>query len=259
MKCSICMSTYNRPNLLKKTLDSIFSQGVPFSYEVIVVDDGSPSQDTQHLCQKLPVRYSRIERKPGFRFNPAIARNAAYRLAEGDIIICQSDDVIHGEGTLRRLVDDLGDREFLIATVQNVNVNMKPIGLRGYGRRCECITLLTGPENPRPLFFLGSLRRRDLYAVGGNDESLVGREDVFFADCLIRGLRLTPRFLQATGYHQDHDRPNHTENVRRLSTESYSRRIAACQITGQWTTTSGSWPYPLPEAPLRSRSLRVGE
>lgn len=244
MRTSICIATYDRPELLQRTLDSILVQSVPFCYEIIVVDDGSPDQRTRDLCSHLPVRYARIDREPGYRFNPAAARNLAYRLAVGEVIICQSDDVIHGEGTIRKLSEGISPIKFLIATVWNVDQKQQPVGLRGYGDRCSNLSLLTGKENPRPLFFLGSVYREDLYAVGGNDESLIGREDVFLADCLIRGLGLQPEFLSdVTGYHQDHERPFHTLEVRRAAAESYKRRVKECIASDVWVSRGGPWFY----------------
>jgi len=263
MKCSICMSTYDRPILLRRTLESIFSQSVPFRYEVIVVDDGSPGAKTMAVCTQFPVRYSRIERDPGFR-NPAKARNAAYRMAAGEVVICQSDDVMHGPDAIRRLTEELRIREFLIATVWNVDEKMRPIGLRGYGERCYQIKKLTGDANPRPLFFLGSLWRKDLYAVGGNDEEFTeaGREDVWFADCLMHGIGLTPRYVDVLGYHQDHDRPSDLKKMTRDSSSVYDRKRRSAKL-GQspWTAAGGPWTEystPLPGGRLAPGIPRVG-
>jgi len=205
VKCSICMATYNKPQELAKTLYTICSQEPTFEFEVIVVDDGSPEQYTKEICEMLPVKYIRIDREPLYR-NPSVARNLAYKHAQGEVIICQSDDVYHDKDSIQRLVDELEFGWFVIATVWNVDESGKVVEPAPFGPRFK---QLTGPLMPRPLFFLGSVFRKDLYAVGGNDEEFTrpGREDVWFADCLINNLGLSPKYSTVRGFHQNHPRP----------------------------------------------------
>jgi glycosyltransferase involved in cell wall biosynthesis len=70
MKCSIVMATKNKVDYLQKVLASIFRQKVPFSYEVIVVDDGS-TDTTSEVCKNFDVQYIRLENS-SYR-NPSIA------------------------------------------------------------------------------------------------------------------------------------------------------------------------------------------
>ena len=246
MRTSICIATHDKPMLLKNTLRSIFSQSITDAedIEVIVVDDRGTGQCNHRVCELFPVKYIRLEGESGFK-NPAKARNVAYKAATGEVVICQSDDVIHGCDTIRRLTEELRHGEFLIATVWNVDDELLPVGLRGLGERGENIKLLTGKDNRRPLFFLGSLWRKDLYAVGGNDEDFItgGREDVWFADCLIRGLKLTPRYIDVLGYHQDHARPANSEEMGRAAAEVYNRKKQAAQKSHVWCSASGPWKF----------------
>ena len=175
MKCSIVMSTYDHAPLLRRTLASIYKQHPPFEWECIVVDDGDPDPTTAEVCREFPVRYVRIDREPGFR-NPAHARNVGYKLACGGVIIAQSDDVMHAsETTIQDLVAKLSPGTFVIATVRNVDANMQPSHTPFHE--------FTGLNNQRPFFFLGAVYRRDLYAVGGNDEDFIapGYDDDWFA------------------------------------------------------------------------------
>jgi hypothetical protein len=246
MRCSICMSTHDKPLLLNNTLRSIFSQPTATAgdAEVIVVDDRGAGDANRQVCQAFPVRYIRIDGEPGFK-NPAKARNTAYRAAVGDIVICQSDDVIHSADTICRLMGELRLKEFLIATVWNVDKDLLPIGLRGFGVRGESIRLLTGRDNQRPLFFLGSLWRKDLCAIGGNDEDFptYGKEDAWFADCLTRGLGLKVRYLDVLGYHQDHARPPDVVSMGKAANEVYRRKVSEAKKTGSWTAAGGPWHY----------------
>jgi glycosyltransferase involved in cell wall biosynthesis len=239
MKVSVCMATYGRPEVLDKVLRSIFSQKTAFDFEVVVVDDAGPSS-AQCLCRKYPIRYARIDREPGYR-NPAVARNLSYRMARGDVLVCQSDDVVHQGETLRPLVDELHEGEFLVATVWNVDADGKVVGMRDWPK----ITQLTGPLNRRPLLFLGSVWREDMYAVGGNDEEFTepGREDVWLAQCLINGRHLTPRYTAVTGHHQDHPRPADLTSIYRQSAQLYRRKALGAQ-SGDTPWRGGEpWPY----------------
>lgn len=208
MKCSICIATYNKPEALQKTLESIASQQPSFHWEVIVVDDGSPERDTYNVCNRFGiVRYMRVDREPGYR-NPAVARNIAYREAKGEVIICQSDDVIHhSPDAIESLVSTLRPGTFVLATVINVDADgiaYRDLEGRGYG---DQLMIYVSPKRRRPLFFLGALYRRDLYLVGGNDEEFVdpSGEDQWFALCLTKGLKLKPYYSsEIIGHHQCH-------------------------------------------------------
>lgn len=78
----------------------------------------------------------------------------------------------------------------------------------GYEGREPGLMQFTGPRNRRPLLFLGAVWRKDVYAVGGNDEEFTdpGWEDNWFAECLMRGRGLNPRYVSAEGFHLNHSR-----------------------------------------------------
>lgn len=98
---SIVMTYYNRPALLKYTLDSIAKCTQPFQFlriEVIIVDDGSTGNDTLWLdMQRYPfdIYVWRIEPRDKDWFNPCIAYNVAISKARGDWLIIQNAGVIH--------------------------------------------------------------------------------------------------------------------------------------------------------------------
>ncbi len=236
---SIAMSTHNKPDYLKRTLHSIYVQHPPFDFEVVVVDDGSQTGETWELCQKYPVVYRRIERAPGWR-NPSHARNVAYKISRGNVMILQSDDVIHRDAnTIERLVTELKKGEFIIATVYNVH----PLTLAA--ERHPTFEF-TGPHNRRPLFFLGSLWREDLFSVGGNDEEFIapGYEDDWFATCLLRGRALTWRIVDVVGYHQNHPRPHDSLGTMTPSRKLYKNKLRMANAGKiPFTAAGGAWPY----------------
>ena len=247
MKCSICIATYNKAEALQKTLDSIVTQDIPFDWEIIVVDDGSPESDTYNVCDSYgAVQYTRINRSPRYR-NPAVARNVAYQQAKGEVIICQSDDVIHHtSNSVENLVNQLQPGTFVLAKVINVdpegNQYSDPTG-EGYGDRLQ---VYVSPQKNRPLFFLGALFREDLYAVGGNDEEFEAPsgEDRWFALCLINGRNLRPVYLgNVIGHHQAH---NHCDpKIVGPSQRLVQKKTALARRQHHpWCSTGGPWSYP---------------
>ena len=242
---SICIASYDRPEMLDNTLESIYRQSPPFHFETIVVDDGSPSSKTRKVCDRYPVRYYRIERPPEFR-NPCIARNMAYQMAKGLIIIPQSDEVLHvNPDTIERLVSDLSSGCMLFANVFEIKQNGQVGGE------------YTGPRRrPLPFFFLGSLYREDLFAVGGNDlEFEIGPagDDRWFADCLLHGRHVIPKFsTDIVGHHQYHESRSNPK-IEASSLALYAKKYGAavreeipwCSSNGPWIFNGVSTPHPV--------------
>jgi len=234
---SIILPVFNRKVQLLQAIQSVCDQTYQ-DWELIVVDDGSPTGETEEVCQEFPiVRYLRIWRQPGYG-NPAIPRNVAYQAARGEVLICQSDDVLHGDGNIiEQLVGEMQEGRFVLATVRNVDEQLRPVGC-GHPRNPRLVELC-GPVGRRPLFFLGAVYRRDVYEIGGNDERFVapGKEDRYFVDCLTKGLGLTPYFSSARGFHLHHARPSLDTVL--PSDEVYGRLIAE----GRWRAAGAPWMY----------------
>lgn len=235
IRASICISTYDRPRMLRQTLKSIYKQRVPFEFETIVVDDGSPTAVVQQVCQEFPrATYLKIDREPGMR-NPCVPRNTAYRAAQGEVVIAQSDEVVHvTPDTIRLLVEELVPGHFIIANV----FALSPLG--------KVWSEYTGPKRQKPFFFLGSVYRKDLYAVGGNDEEFragPAYDDEWFACCIMNGLRLRPVYSpRIIGHHQYHPAVSNLvleENNEKLFQSKYSAAVR----TGSWCSSGGSWPF----------------
>lgn len=157
------------------------------------------------------------------------------RLARADILVLQSDDVRHVSPACERLAA-IEPGTFNIATVYNVVPGV-------------CVGMMyTGPQNRRPLFFLGSVRRSDICAVGGNDEEFVrpGWEDDWLAACLTRGRGLRPVYrADVTGYHQDHPRPDLGADYAAGRALYEAKARAAETGAGPWTAAAGPWPEPI--------------
>lgn len=102
---SIVLITYNHEKYIRQAVDSILSQTMKFSYELIIADDAS----TDHTQQILAEHYRDIENvKLILREKNADGKNAylAFQEAEGKYIyVCEGDDYWCGEDGLQRLVD----------------------------------------------------------------------------------------------------------------------------------------------------------
>lgn len=214
MKCSICIATVTeKAQTLQWVLETIFSQKPGFEFEVIVAHDSQP-ETTDDRVTNLIVRTG-----GGYR-NPSVARNAAMRCASGEILILQSDDVIHdGPNVIFELVNSLERGTFQLARVVNSSDGKEYVSRR---RR-------------RPYFFLGSVFREDVFAIGGNCEEFTepGYDDTWFADCLMYGRGLRPVYRRGvSGTHIDHPRPDLTGPYERMRALYQRKRYEAQWIGG---------------------------
>jgi glycosyltransferase involved in cell wall biosynthesis len=86
--CSVIIPTYNRMELLRRTLDSLGRQDLgPDRFEVLVVDDGS-SDETADLVKRYPASFRlRYFHQPDEGFRVAAARNIGIAHAEGEVCV----------------------------------------------------------------------------------------------------------------------------------------------------------------------------
>lgn len=104
-KVSVCLTHYNRPKLLKQAVDSLLKQDYP-NFEVILVDDGSPSKASLMMLDKLePVfakRSWRIVRQANGYLGKA--RNTAVRQSKGKFVLFMDDDNVALPNMISRFV-----------------------------------------------------------------------------------------------------------------------------------------------------------
>jgi len=94
VKVSIIITTFNRPHLLPKAVESALGAGS--DVEVIVVDDAS-TDETAHVCASLPqIKYLRLDRNQGV----AGARNVGLLASTGDYVAFLDDDDLRLPGSL---------------------------------------------------------------------------------------------------------------------------------------------------------------
>lgn len=239
VRCSIVIATYNKADLLELSLRSIRQQNVSFSYEIIVVDDGSQDH-TREVCRKFNVKYAYLDRP--YYCNPAKARNIGLKMAASDIVIQQCEVIHHSPDCLEKLVTRLQPGNFDFAAVWNAALDSTGIGSPAVSPLVHLIPEICycGPENPRPFFFLGVAYRSDVFAIGGNDEEFIypGYDDNWLAECLIRGRGLQPRFWDdVVGYHLHHRRPDWVDGVQNEMGRLYNTKLAK----GIFMASGGPW------------------
>jgi len=94
MEISVIIPTFNRKEILEKTLNAFNNQidGLK-RFEVIVVDDGSTDNTINHLKKYFRPRYS-LKILSQTNKGPAAARNLGINKAKGKIVLIINDDTI---------------------------------------------------------------------------------------------------------------------------------------------------------------------
>ena len=109
---SVVIPTYNRKDLLKDCLESLFNQNYPKDmYEIIVVNDGSTDGTEEVLEEyekKSPCRFKWFTQQNRGSY---AARNLGIENAEGEIICFIDDDCIADRNWIKNLVKCFSDEE----------------------------------------------------------------------------------------------------------------------------------------------------
>ncbi|MFL6162132.1 MAG: glycosyltransferase [Jatrophihabitantaceae bacterium] len=142
-RCSVVIPTYNRAELLRRTLDSLTRQQLPRTdFEVLVVDDGS-SDGTAELVESYRDRLDL-----GYFFQPdagwrvAQARNVGIAHATGEVCVFTDSGVVLHSGCLR-------------AHLRSHRQASEPVAVLGYvygyalqGAEAELMSRTVGSDDP---------------------------------------------------------------------------------------------------------------
>ena len=91
---SVVVPYYNRADTINDTLDSLASQTLP-EFEIIIVDDGSPENESVEKLKEIEERYPQIDILYQKNQGVAAARNNGIKQAKGKYIVClDSDDIL---------------------------------------------------------------------------------------------------------------------------------------------------------------------
>ncbi|MBI1882393.1 MAG: glycosyltransferase [Chloroflexi bacterium] len=107
---SVVVCTHERTNLLKLCLQALLALDYP-DYEIIVVDNAPPNDNTAQLVSSLPIRYAR-EEQPGLSW----ARNRGITEARYDIVAFIDDDTRPDRGWLRAIATTFASSEVMAVT-----------------------------------------------------------------------------------------------------------------------------------------------
>lgn len=108
---TVAVATFNRASFLPELIGALEAQTFPRErFEVIVVDDASTDDTWERLAglaRSTPLRL--IAARMASNSGPAVARNAASRLARGETIAFTDDDCLPASGWLGSLIDAFDD------------------------------------------------------------------------------------------------------------------------------------------------------
>jgi glycosyltransferase involved in cell wall biosynthesis len=113
---TIAIPTFNRPDSLTRSLDSLISQDF-FEYknvELIICDD-SPSSDTKKIVRNyikngFPIRYFKTKKNPGYDFNWA----RCFNLAKSKYVYILGDDDVLVNGGLKLILREIKKSEYSV-------------------------------------------------------------------------------------------------------------------------------------------------
>ena len=104
MDLSIIIPVYNAAPLLNRCLDSIFNQTTQYSYEVILIDDGSTDNSIEIIKSRKEKNISLYKQKNS---GPSVARNKGIELAKGKFISFIDADDYWNNGFIEQTVSFL--------------------------------------------------------------------------------------------------------------------------------------------------------
>ena len=107
-RATVIIPTYNRPEAIKQTLDSIEEMESSIEYSVMIVDD-SDEDRTKKICEDHAVDLEYV--RPEISENLPHARNVGIGKADGEIVAFVDDDVRFYDGWVDEVVEAFENNE----------------------------------------------------------------------------------------------------------------------------------------------------
>ncbi len=242
MRCTLLISTYNRPDALTLCLESVLQQTV-MPYEIVIADDGSDGK-TKELLLSYQKKFSCLlkhvwQEDDGYRL--AQIRNKAIAASTGDYIIQTDGDLLFHKNFIQDHIKFAKHKCFVSGARANINeqktksivtqqvvphlafysneISKRYNAFRNTVLKSVNSTIQSSPANSK--YVLGcnmAFWKEDLLLVNGYNEEFAGwgKEDNDIAIRLIHaGVQL--RFLKFAGivfhlWHKEAQRTNLAEN-----------------------------------------------
>lgn len=212
MDASIVVPTFNRRELVIRTLRSLFAQDIsPSCFEIIVVVDGATDGTADALKELRPGCQFRVIEQENRGL--AGARNTGYRAAEANLVIFLDDDMICDPGLVTAHVEAHKTADNIVAFGALFLSEDSPRSLAA-----ECFKREVGayhlqrkdePEAPwhqrECVFSNTSLARKHLIDIGGFDEEFRMREDLEFGTRLF-ATGVIPAYIESAIAFQYYDK-----------------------------------------------------
>lgn len=124
MDLSIIIPVYNKSKLINRCLDSIFSQSTHYSYEVILVDDGSTDDSVEMIKTRNENNIILYEQQNA---GPSVARNKGVELSQGKFCAYLDADDYWEDGFIEKTLSFLEEHDDCVA----VNVAQRHLAISG--------------------------------------------------------------------------------------------------------------------------------
>ena len=187
-KLSVIIPTFDRRDILSRTLPSVFSQTAPSdSYEVIVVVDGSTDGTSEMLESLQPPCPMRVLSQPNR--GQAAARNAGVRIARGEVVLFLDDDALCHPALVAEHLSAQDDSGNLLVFGPVLVADESPHSLAAEWMRswtADYLRRIAGQSHvllPNEVWVCtnSSIRREILVSSGGFDERMRSHEDAELA------------------------------------------------------------------------------
>lgn len=124
MDLSIIIPVYNKSKLINRCLDSIFHQSTQYSYEVILVDDGSTDDSVELIKRRKESNLVLYQQQNA---GPSVARNKGVELSHGKYCAYLDADDYWSDGFIEKAVSFLEQHDECVA----VNVAQRHMTVSG--------------------------------------------------------------------------------------------------------------------------------
>lgn len=138
MDLSIIIPVYNKSKLLNRCLDSVFHQTTRYSYEVILVDDGSTDDSVEQIKARREANIILFEQQNA---GPSVARNKGVELAHGKYCAYLDADDYWMDGFIEKTVSFLEEHGECVA----VNVAQRHLTVSGQHVAPACFQEYSAP------------------------------------------------------------------------------------------------------------------